>query len=366
MTGFNWRRLSGLSVTAVLALSVLTTPAHAADQPAPSNPAGAFAGLFSPDNPELAAFQDLQGSTERVRVIVLLKDRSRLGSDAGEAQSLATQDDLVAQWSEKYGLQLERQFGYLVNGFAATMPADKMAALEAEGAVASVKRERVYQTTDVAATERAADISRAVTQSALAQNAAATGALAQGTLATQPQENVPLEDASRDMQGAPAALADAGADGTGMVIAIVDTGIDPTHRDMRIDNCDTAKIKNINTAANPAFTCKVPNGYNYADDNFEIVDTTSSMHGMHVAGIAAANGLDEGQTFATTGRVEGMAPNAQLLAMKVFSNDPARSRGAADGDIIAAIEDSVKLGADDRPLSAALPFPGEAARISAS
>ncbi|MGJ9436679.1 S8 family serine peptidase [Actinotignum sp. GS-2025b] len=346
MTGFNWRRLGGLSVTAALALSVLTTPALAADQPAPSNPAGAFAGLFSPDNPELAAFQDLQGSNERVRVIVLLKDQSRLGSDTGEAQSLATQEDLVAQWSEKYGLQLERQFGYLVNGFAATMPADKMAALEAEAAVASVKRERVYQTTDVAATERAADISRAVAQSALAQNAGTTQALAQGALATQPQENVPLEDASRDMQGAPAALADAGADGTGMVIAIVDTGIDPTHRDMRIDNCDTAKIKNINTAANPAFTCKVPNGYNYADDNFEIVDTTSSMHGMHVAGIAAANGLDEGQTFATTGRVEGMAPNAQLLAMKVFSNDPARSRGAADGDIIAAIEDSVKLGAD--------------------
>lgn len=175
MTGFNWRRLGGLSVTAALVLSVLTTPALAADQPAPSNPAGAFAGLFSPDNPELAAFQDLQGSNERVRVIVLLKDRSRLGSDAGEAQSLATQDDLVAQWSEKYGLQLERQFGYLVNGFAATMPADKMAALEAEGAVASVKRERVYQTTNVAATERAADISRAVAQSALAQNAAEIG-----------------------------------------------------------------------------------------------------------------------------------------------------------------------------------------------
>ncbi len=41
--------------------------------------------------------------------------------------------------------------------------------------------------------------------------------------------------------------------------------------------------------------------------------------------------------------VKGVAPEAQLLAMKVFSNNP-EIKGAYDDDIIAAIEDSVKLG----------------------
>ena len=35
------------------------------------------------------------------------------------------------------------------------------------------------------------------------------------------------------------------------------------------------------------------------------------MHGMHVAGTVAANG-----------ELTGIAPEAQLLAMKVFGNDP--------------------------------------------
>ena len=40
------------------------------------------------------------------------------------------------------------------------------------------------------------------------------------------------------------------------------------------------------------------------------------MHGMHVAGTAGANGDLE------NGGIKGVAPEAQLLAMKVFSNDP--------------------------------------------
>ena len=91
------------------------------------------------------------------------------------------------------------------------------------------------------------------------------------------------------------------------------------------------------------FTDKVPFGYNYADGNNDVIDSTGSEHGMHVAGIVAANGDDEG--LSTLDAVKGVAPEAQLLAMKVFTNDP--NQGSAyDDDIIAAIEDSVKLGAD--------------------
>lgn len=73
-------------------------------------------------------------------------------------------------------------------------------------------------------------------------------------------------------------------------------------------------------------------------------DTTSSQHGMHVAGIVGANGSVDDKPAWDSKRIDGAAPNAQLLAMKVFSNDGSGS--AYDSDIIAAIEDSVKMGAD--------------------
>ncbi len=66
------------------------------------------------------------------------------------------------------------------------------------------------------------------------------------------------------------------------------------------------------------FTEKVPYGYNYYDENNEILDIgpDASMHGMHVAGTVGANG-DEAK-----GGIKGVAPEAQLLALKVFGNDP--------------------------------------------
>ncbi|WDC84971.1 S8 family serine peptidase [Caloramator sp. mosi_1] len=129
-----------------------------------------------------------------------------------------------------------------------------------------------------------------------------------------------------------------GLKGEGMVVSIVDTGIDYTHKDMKLTDPAKAKLnKNkVEEMGGPGkyYTDKVPYGYNFADLNDEVIDRTSSMHGMHVGGIVAANG-----------EIKGVAPEAQLLAMKVFSNNP-ELRGAYTDDIAAAIEDSVKHGAD--------------------
>ncbi|MGG2024969.1 S8 family serine peptidase [Gottfriedia sp. S16(2024)] len=142
---------------------------------------------------------------------------------------------------------------------------------------------------------------------------------------------------------------DTGYDGKGMVISIIDTGIDPTHRDFKLTDPSkedltkdsVAQIVKDKALPGKFYTDKVPYGYNYYDQNDIVTDLGpgASMHGMHVAGITAANG-DE-----ANGGIKGVAPEAQVLAMKVFSNDP--SYPSTWSDIyLAAIDDSIKLGAD--------------------
>ncbi|MPQ43475.1 S8 family serine peptidase [Clostridium tarantellae] len=138
---------------------------------------------------------------------------------------------------------------------------------------------------------------------------------------------------------------DYGFKGEGLVVSIIDTGIDYTHKDMKSPlNTETMKIKDTNPSGpGKYYTEKIPYGYNYADKNLEVIDTSGSMHGMHVAGIVAADASDE---EVNNGKgIQGVAPQAQLLAMKVFSNNPDIPFAYAD-DIIAAIEDSIKHGAD--------------------
>lgn len=134
--------------------------------------------------------------------------------------------------------------------------------------------------------------------------------------------------------------------GEGMVVAIIDTGIDVTHKDMRLDDPSKAKIQTPQKGVETQFTLKVPYGYNYADGNDNVKDNDKvgkTMHGMHVAGIVGANATDA--DVAAKKGIDGVAPEAQLLAMKVFTNNAERESAYEDA-IVKAIEDSVKLGAD--------------------
>ncbi|ERI90063.1 hypothetical protein HMPREF1982_04330 [Clostridiales bacterium oral taxon 876 str. F0540] len=134
--------------------------------------------------------------------------------------------------------------------------------------------------------------------------------------------------------------------GEGMVVAIIDTGIDVQHKDMRVTTKNTKLNKDnvlVEGDKGTFYTDKVPYGYNFADNNQEVKDLTSSMHGMHVAGIVGANGKQK--EVDVNQAVQGVAPEAQLLAMKVFSNDP-NNQGAFTDDLVAAIESSVEHKAD--------------------
>ena len=136
--------------------------------------------------------------------------------------------------------------------------------------------------------------------------------------------------------------------GEGTVVSIIDTGIDPNHKDLRLSDESKAKLTRAKVDAftkeagyGRYFTEKVPYGHNYSDNNDNITDNNSSQqHGMHVAGIVAANGTSD-----SVNSVVGVAPEAQLLAMKAFSNS-ASSATTDSTNIIGAIDDSAKLGAD--------------------
>ncbi|MEH7333354.1 S8 family serine peptidase [Neobacillus drentensis] len=143
--------------------------------------------------------------------------------------------------------------------------------------------------------------------------------------------------------------ADAKLKGEGMVVAVIDTGVDPSHRDFKVTDpskeaLSKDKVAQVVSEAGlkgKFYTDKVPYGYNYFDENSTILDLgpAASMHGMHVAGTVAANG-DE-----ASGGIKGVAPEAQVLGMKVFSNDP--NYASTQSDIyLAAIDDAIKLGAD--------------------
>ena len=149
-----------------------------------------------------------------------------------------------------------------------------------------------------------------------------------------------------------------GYTGKGMIIAVIDTGLDldhPSFAQAPEDQClSYSDVENVLTELNAyalygetsavSMTAdkvyrsgKVPFGFNYVDASLDVTHDYDNQgdHGTHVAGIATANRMD-------TTEVVGVAPDAQLVVMKVFG----QNGGAYSDDIIAAIEDCMTLGVD--------------------
>lgn len=136
-----------------------------------------------------------------------------------------------------------------------------------------------------------------------------------------------------------------GYKGEGSVIAVIDSGIDYRHKALRLDEAvqpmyskeDIEKIIAEKGLKGSYYSNKVPYGYNYYDFNKNLLNSFGVMHGMHVSGIAAANDNDS--------KIFGVAPNAQILALKVFSDDLEYPTTFTD-IWLKALDDAITLKAD--------------------
>ena len=135
-----------------------------------------------------------------------------------------------------------------------------------------------------------------------------------------------------------------GYTGKGTVTAILDTGLDVNHsafanapEDPRYTQDDVAQIVaegELNATGDVSALYKsekIPFAYDYADKDNDVAD--SEGHGTHVTGSVGAD----------SAALTGVAPDTQLMMMKVFSDVQS---GASDTWILAALEDCVLLGVD--------------------
>lgn len=136
-----------------------------------------------------------------------------------------------------------------------------------------------------------------------------------------------------------------GYSGKGTAVAVLDTGLDTGHEAFgSVNSAKYTKEELASILSSQHLTVgtlnvnslyvndKIPYAYDYADGDTNV--SGGDSHGTHVAGIVGANAGEE---------VTGVAPDAQFLIMKVFGDE---SDGAYDDDILAALDDAVKLGAD--------------------
>ena len=146
-----------------------------------------------------------------------------------------------------------------------------------------------------------------------------------------------------------------GYTGEGMVVAVIDTGTDVNHEAFMgdIENPKYTKeelnelIGNLELSAKGVTSAdvvyhseKIPYAFDYAG-NDSYAYSAGLDHGTHVAGIVGAN----------SGKIRGVAVDAQIIVMKVFDD----MGSAFETYILAGVEDSLKLGVDVANMSLGSP-----------
>lgn len=240
-----------------------------------------------------------------VRVIIQLEEKASLDNNKSEEEVISGQEHIIKKIEGLTNSKVVLRFGYLVNGFSIDM-----------------KRSLIDEVRNISGVKSVEEVI----------------------------EKEVSQTFAKDIINATTTWEEYGYKGEGLVISIIDTGLDYTHKDFQ--NIDSSKIKLSEEKVNSIisndiqrgkyYSNKVPFGYDYGNLQEGIIG--SNVHGTHVSGIAGANGSDEEEEVYKA--IKGVAPEAQLLAMKASFEAEDGNSYFIDDAVILAIEDSVKLGAD--------------------
>ncbi len=156
-------------------------------------------------------------------------------------------------------------------------------------------------------------------------------------------------DSARELVGLDDLSSEYGLTGDGVIVAVIDSNFDIDHpafaggvttevytEESIAALLDTTRL-NVNNYASAQelyYNERIPFAFDYSGRDSDL--TGSASHGTHVAGIIGANSTEDNS-------MQGIAPECQLLLMKVFSDD---GETADDAAILAALEDAVSLGAN--------------------
>ena len=335
------------------------------------------AGLVGKDAVELEEETPQYEPTEIVRVSIFLNQESvieagyamtnLMANDAAlayRAEVKKQQDSVTAQIEKAINTELDVVWNLtlVTNLISAYVEYGQIAAIEKVAGVSSVVIETPYEPDVVSVSEADPNM--------------ATSGVQTGTMASYV----------------------AGYTGAGSRIAIIDTGLDTEHLSFDaaayeyslsllaekagksveeyvagLNLLDAEEIAGVLNQLNafkkmPSVTAedlyvnsKIGFGFNYVDSNVNLghMQDGQGEHGSHVSGIATANAyVPNGDgTFSNALEkvyVQGVAPDAQILVMKVFG----AKGGAYPADYMAAIEDAIVLDVDSINMSLGSGNPG--------
>ena len=305
--------------------------------------------IYAQNNPKEHALSNVSKADEqkfnnndKVKIIVKLKEDKVNPDDLKTAEGLKKREASTKEPREKAlkeikekGVNYEKLFEYdtLLNGFALETTYEDAKKIQAMNFVDSVEVSVAYKkpetTTNAVETkkEEVNDFSKALDSYNL--------------INIQP-------------------LWDKGFRGQGRVIAVLDSGLDPNHPVLRLTDNSQSKYKTKEDAEKAMkeagidygkwYSDKLPFAFNYNDWNNDIKQSGFKSHGMHVAGTAVGNPKEKS---GTGDYITGVAPEAQLIFMRVFSES--KNAGTESYIYTKAIEDAIKLGADTINLSLGSP-----------
>ena len=261
--------------------------------------------------------EGLEGSGDRdpARVVGMIV---QLGDGADRAAVVASMNEAVSRLFPGVSVEVEREYGNALDGFALRAPAGSLEAIRGVSGVSAAFLEREGHVSDLAGID-------------------AEGGTASARDGGQDPANLSAQLMMRTDQVT--------QKGEGKVVAVIDTGVDTSHPAFTgaLEGTPALTAESVAALA-PRLGAgktgvyvseKFPFAYDYADSDPDATprEGGSGFHGTHVAGITAAN----------ADKIVGTAPNAQVLVAKVTRTE---DDALLDSALLAALDDMVVLRPD--------------------